>query len=74
LIYARAKVSGSAPATGGFTTGTETGWGPRIGIGGQIGLTPNWAARLDLDRYHVRFPGNRENVDTLTAGVQYTFR
>ena len=65
----RSDVSGT-----GLTTGRESGWGPRIGIGAQIGLTPNWAIRLDADRYRIDLPGSTHNVDTYMAGVQYSFR
>ena len=43
--------------------------------GAQMGVTKNWAVRLDLDRYRPKFPGNtgRENLDTLMLGVQYSF-
>jgi OOP family OmpA-OmpF porin len=68
----RTKVSGTIPAV---QTGTDDGWGLSYGIGGQIGLTPQWALRLDADRYRYRFIGiGREDVDTLTVGLQYTFR
>jgi len=30
--------------------------------------------RVDADRYRIQLPGAKENVDTLTAGVQYSFR
>lgn len=72
-LYARTEVDG---ATGipGFTTGKERGWGPRYGVGGQIGLTPQWALRADWDRFRVPFPGQKEDVDAVTLGVQYTFR
>jgi OmpA-OmpF porin, OOP family len=70
-FYGRTEVSGTAP---GLNTGKERGWGPRFGIGGQIGLTPNWAVRADLDRYRVALPRGKDDVDTLTLGVQYTFR
>jgi hypothetical protein len=43
-------------------------------LGAQIGLTPNWAIRGDWDRYHVKFPGTKDNVDELMLGVQYNFR
>lgn len=66
----RSDVSGGT----GLTTGRESGWGPRIGIGAQIGLTPNWAIRLDADRYRIDLPGSTHNVDTYMAGVQYSFR
>ena len=65
----RTDVSGT-----GLTTGRESGWGPRIGIGAQIGLTPNWAVRLDADRYRIDFPGSTQNVDSYMVGVQYSFR
>lgn len=54
--------------------GSEDGFGARVGIGAQIGLTQNWALRGDIDRYRVRFPGGKEDVDTATIGLQYTFR
>jgi OOP family OmpA-OmpF porin len=69
--YARTEVEGSAP---GLDTGTERGWGPRYGIGAQVGLTPQWAARVDFDRYRLDFAGGREDVDAITLGAQYTFR
>lgn len=70
-IYGRTEVEGAAP---GLNTGKERGFGPRYGIGGQIGLTPQWALRADLDRYRMPFPGGKEDVDTAMLGVQYTFR
>jgi OOP family OmpA-OmpF porin len=70
-VYARTEVSGIAP---GLQTGKESGWGPRWGVGGQLGLTQNWALRADWDRYRVQFPGQKEDLDTLSLGVQYTFR
>ena len=69
--YLRNNVSGTAPGLG---TGKEKGWGPRWGIGGQIGFTPNLALRLDADRYRAQFPGSKENIDTFTVGLQYSFR
>ena len=69
--YSRMDVGGN-PAL--MQTGEESGWGPRYGLGAQIGLTPQWAIRGDWDRYHVRFPGTKDDVDTLTVGAQYTFR
>jgi opacity protein-like surface antigen len=67
--YLRTHVAGS-----GFTTGKENGWGPRVGVGAQFGLTQNWAIRLDADRYRVRFPGSHQNIDTYMVGAQYSFR
>jgi OOP family OmpA-OmpF porin len=70
-IYARTEVEGTAPT---LNRGKERGFGPRFGIGGQIGFTPQWAARLDFDRYRMALPGGKEDIDTIMAGVQYTFR
>ncbi len=71
--YTEAKVDGTAV---GLSTGKEHDWSPRWGVGGQIGLTQNWALRADWDRYqNVSLPGGRDSdVDTLMVGVQYTFR
>ncbi|MFL6563931.1 MAG: porin family protein [Burkholderiales bacterium] len=69
--YSQMEVSDNSV---GVTTGKESGWGPRYGVGAQIGLTPQWAIRGDWDRFHVRFPGTKDDVDTLTLGAQYTFR
>ena len=71
-IFGKAGAVWSRTETAG--AGSERGWGPRFGIGGQIGLTPTWAVRADWDRYKVRFVGGKEDVDTLTLGIQYTFR
>ncbi|MGH8722206.1 MAG: outer membrane beta-barrel protein [Burkholderiales bacterium] len=71
-IYSQVDVTGTAP---GLATGGENGWGPRLGVGLQMGLTENWALRADYDRYRIKVPGDqRENVDTLLIGAQYTFR
>jgi opacity protein-like surface antigen len=70
VAYSEMKVDGN-PAL--MPTGKETGWGPRYGVGAQIGLTQQWAIRGDWDRYHVKFPGTKDDVDTLTIGAQYSF-
>ncbi len=70
--YTRAEVG---PGSAGLTTGKEDGWGPRYGLGAKGGLTDNWAVRADWDRYRIKLPGsNKEDVDTLTLGAQYSFR
>jgi hypothetical protein len=68
-VYSDVDVTGT-----GLRTGSDNGWGPRAGIGLQMGLTQNWALRLDLDRYRIKTPGERMNVDTILLGAQYTFR
>jgi OmpA-OmpF porin, OOP family len=69
--YTRAEAQGTAA---GLQTGKEDGWGPRFGLGAQFGLTDNWALRADWDRYRIRIPGSKEDVDTFTVGAQYSFK
>jgi len=71
-VYARTSVTGTPQAN--VQTGKESGWGPRFGFGLQMGLTDNWAIRADLDRYRIKYPGDRDTIDTFTLGAQYTFR
>src|SRR5688572_1844644 len=71
VVYARTEVSGTAA---GFQTGKERGFGMRYGLGAQVGLTKTWALRADWDRYRLPLPGDHEDLDALTLGVQYTFR
>jgi OOP family OmpA-OmpF porin len=71
VVYARTEVSGTAP---GFSTGKERGFGGRWGVGAQVGLTKEWALRADFDRYRLPLPGDHEDLEALTLGVQYTFR
>jgi OmpA-OmpF porin, OOP family len=70
-IYGRTEVEGTAAS---LNRGKERGFGPRYGIGGQVGLTPQWAVRADWDRFRMPLPGGKEDIDTLMLGVQYTFR
>lgn len=72
VVYARTEVS-AQPASG-IATGKERGFGARWGVGAQVGLTKEWALRADFDRYRVPLPGDHEDVEALTLGVQYTFR
>jgi hypothetical protein len=55
---------------------SQNGWGPSYGLGATIGVTRGWAVRLDWDRYRFKLPvagSDRENVDSLFFGAQYTF-
>jgi OOP family OmpA-OmpF porin len=71
VVYARTEVSGTALD---LSTGKERGFGGRWGVGGQLGLTKEWALRADFDRYRLPLPGSHEDLEALTLGVQYTFR
>lgn len=73
VIYARTELSADASVPG-INTGKERGFGGRWGIGGQLGLTKEWALRADFDRYRLPFPGDHRDLETLMVGVQYTFR
>jgi OOP family OmpA-OmpF porin len=70
VIYARTELSAAV----GGGTGKERGFGGRWGIGGQLGLTKEWALRADFDRYRLPFPGDHRDLETMMVGVQYTFR
>jgi OmpA-OmpF porin, OOP family len=55
---------------------SQNGWGGSYGLGATIGITRDWAVRMDWDRYRIKLPaggGDRENVDALMIGAQYTF-
>lgn len=71
VVYARTEVSDGAA---GLSPGKERGFGGRWGVGAQLGLTPQWALRADFDRYRIPLPGDHNDVEALTLGVQYTFR
>lgn len=71
VIYARTETSSSVA---GISTGKERGFGGRWGVGGQLGLTKEWAIRADYDRYRLPFPGDHRDLETMMLGVQYTFR
>lgn len=71
VVYARTEVSAATPA---IATGKERGFGGRWGVGAQVGLNKEWALRADFDRYRIPLPGDHEDVEALTLGVQYTFR
>jgi OOP family OmpA-OmpF porin len=72
VAYTQTEATGTGL---GLATGKESDWSPRYGVGGQIGLSQNWAVRADWDRYqNVTFRGREEDVDVYMLGVQYTFR
>lgn len=68
--YSKMEVGGNALVQ----TGKESGWGPRAGVGATLGLSREWALRADWDRYRVKFPGTKDDIDTLSIGAQYSFR
>jgi OOP family OmpA-OmpF porin len=70
VVYSRMEVTGIAS----LPPGKESGFGGRWGVGAQVGLTKTWALRADFDRYRLPLPADHEDLETLTLGVQYTFR
>ena len=70
LAYTWTDIDGVPP----LRTGKSEGWSPKFGVGLQVGLSENWAIRADVDRYRIRLPEGREDVDTFMLGAQYTFR
>ena len=71
VLWGHTEVTGAAL----MPTGDVNGWGPSVGLGAMIGVTRDWAVRLDWDRYRFKMPGGsgRDNVDSLMIGAQYTF-
>lgn len=53
--------------------GNRNGWGWTYGAGASFALTRNFDVRADWDRYRLDFIGGRQDVDVLSAGVQFRF-
>ena len=53
--------------------GRKSGWGWTYGAGASFALTPAVQLRADWDRHKLDFAGGREDVDMLSAGVQFAF-
>ena len=54
-------------------TGHKNGWGWTYGAGASFAVTPTIALRADWDRYKLDFANGRNDVDMLSAGVQFRF-
>ncbi len=61
--YTRAEVIGAK----------VNGWEPSWGAGAAIGLNRNVQLRLDFDRVKFEVPGGKDNVDMVSAGVQFRY-
>jgi OOP family OmpA-OmpF porin len=64
---------GAAYTRANVTGGRKNGFEPSYGVGAAIGLTRNWQVRLDWDRVKFEIANGKDNVDMLSAGVQYRF-
>jgi OmpA-OmpF porin, OOP family len=49
------------------------GWEPSYGAGAAIGLNRNWQVRVDWDRVRFEVPNGKDNVDLVSAGLQYRY-
>jgi OmpA-OmpF porin, OOP family len=49
------------------------GWEPSYGVGAAIGLNRNWQVRVDWDRTKFEVPGGKDNVDLVSAGLQFRY-
>lgn len=72
VVSARIKLDASASALGTASASerhTRGAWG----LGASYGFAPNWVARLDYERFRVRFMDEKVSVDLVTLGAQYRF-
>lgn len=70
-LYGRTDVNAD-PSTL-FDTGHKSGWGWTYGAGASFAVSPTIALRADWDRYKLDFVGGRDDVDMLSASVQFRF-
>jgi OmpA-OmpF porin, OOP family len=49
------------------------GWEPSFGAGAAIGLNRNWQVRVDWDRVKFEVPSGKDNVDLVSAGLQFRY-
>jgi OmpA-OmpF porin, OOP family len=50
-----------------------TGWEPSVGLGAAIAMNRNWQIRVDWDRLRFKVPDGKDNVNMVSAGVQYRY-
>ena len=70
-LYGRTDVNAD-PSTL-FDTGHKSGWGWTYGAGASFAVSQTVAIRADWDRYKLDFVGGRDDVDMLSASVQFRF-
>ena len=70
-LYGRTDVDAD-PSTL-FDTGHKSGWGWTYGAGAAFAVSKTLAIRADWDRYKLDFVGGRDDVDMLSASVQFRF-
>ena len=70
-LYAQTDVRASLESL--VESGDKSGWGWTYGVGAAFSLTPTIQIRADWDRHKLDFASGREDVDMLSAGVQFRF-
>jgi OmpA-OmpF porin, OOP family len=70
-LYGRTDVNAD-PSTL-FDTGHKSGWGWLYGAGASVAVSQNLALRAEWERYKLDFVGGRDDVDMVSAGVQFRF-
>lgn len=70
-LYGRTDVTASLDSL--IETGHKSGWGWTYGVGAAFAITPTIQLRADWDRHKLDFASGREDVDMLSAGVQFRF-
>ena len=73
-LYGRTDVRPTFESTiEGDGRGRKSGWGWTYGAGAAFAITPTVQIRADWDRHKLDFASGREDVDMLSAGVQFRF-
>jgi OOP family OmpA-OmpF porin len=73
-LYGRTDVRPTFESTiEGDGRGRKSGWGWTYGAGAAFALTPTIQIRADWDRHKLDFASGREDVDMLSAGMQFRF-
>jgi len=70
-LYGRTDVTASLDTL--TSTGHKSGWGWTYGVGAAFAFTPQLQVRADWDRHKLDFASGREDVDMLSAGLQFRF-
>jgi len=70
-LYGRTDVTASLASL--TETGHKSGWGWTYGAGAAIAISPTIQIRADWDRHKLDFANGREDVDMLSAGLQFRF-
>lgn len=72
VVSARIKLDATSSALGTASASerhTRGAWG----LGASYAFTSNWVARLDYERFRVRFMDEKVSVDLVTLGAHYRF-